>query len=64
MIAEFIVITSVLLAALFGIAWLLLPSFRRRIEAPKYDFQQHLQAYNRQIDFSRHNRNEAPDEPD
>jgi hypothetical protein len=48
MIATFIVLSSLLLAAIFIVAWLLKPDFRRRIEAPKYAFQQQLDRYNQE----------------
>ena len=53
MISGFIVISSVVLAAIFGIAWLTRPGLRKRIEDPKYAFQAQLQAYNPPVDDSR-----------
>jgi hypothetical protein len=52
MISAFIVISSILLAAAFTIAWLTRPNLRRRIEAPKYAFQRQLDAYNHQVQDS------------
>jgi hypothetical protein len=48
MIATFIVLSSLLLAALFTAAWLFKPDFRRRIEDPKFAFQQQLERYNQE----------------
>ena len=53
MIATFIVVSSLLLAALFIAAWLLKPEFRRRIEDPKYRFQQQLERYNEECQTTR-----------
>lgn len=52
MITAIIVISSIVLAAVFTIAWLRNPALRRQIEHPKHCFQdqvrQHDQIYNRQ----------------
>ena len=60
MISAFIVITSVLLAAGFGIAWVAIPRLRSKIEDPKYAFQDQLQAYNQQV----RNTGDGANEPD
>lgn len=60
MISAFIVITSVLLTVAFGLAWLVLPHLRRKIEDPKFTFQQQLQTYNQQINET----GSSADEPD
>lgn len=46
MITAFIVIASVVLAAVFTIAWLSSPVLRRHIEYPKHTFQDQVQRYN------------------
>lgn len=48
MITAIIVISSVLLAAVFTLAWLTNPALRRQIEHPKHSFQDQVQQYNRQ----------------
>jgi len=53
MITTIIVISSVLLAAIFTIAWLANPAFRRQIEQPKHCFQDQLQQYNQQCHDAR-----------
>ena len=58
MISAFIVIASVLLTVVFAIAWIALPRLRRRIEDPKYAFQDQLKAYNRQVRKSGNGSNE------
>ena len=60
MISAFIVITSILLTVVFGIAWIAMPGLRKKIEAPKYAFQDQLQAYNRQV----RNTGDGANEPD
>ena len=49
MISAFIVIASILLTAIFAIAWIAFPRLRRTIEDPKYAFQDQLRAYNQQV---------------
>jgi hypothetical protein len=53
MITNFIVISSLVLALGFTIAWLARADLRRRIEGPKHFFQQRLQQYDRQCHASR-----------
>jgi hypothetical protein len=48
MIAAFIVISSIILAAVFTVAWIIKPGFREQVENPKYSFQAQLERYNRQ----------------
>lgn len=45
MITNIIVLASMLLTGAFALAWLLSPAFRARIEQPKHQFQDRLQAY-------------------
>ena len=58
MISAFIVITSVLLAVGFGIAWIAMPRLRQKIEDPKFAFQEQLQAYNQQVEKTEDGANE------
>jgi hypothetical protein len=53
MIATFIVVSSLVLAALFFAAWLFKPDFRRRVEDPKYSFQEQVERYNRDCQATR-----------
>jgi len=46
MIAAFIVISSIVLAIAFTIAWIVKPGFREQIESPKYSFQDQVERYN------------------
>ena len=62
MIAGIIVLLSVALALAYVVAWLLRPSFRRRIEAPKHAFQAQLRAYNRGMLDGREDRDRSRDE--
>lgn len=48
MIADVIVVLSVLLSVAFVVAWLALPNLRAWIERPKYHFQEHVQRYDRE----------------
>ena len=48
MITAFIVISSVILALVFSVAWFLRPGLRRQIESPKHDFQAQIRSYNQQ----------------
>ena len=48
MIANLIVVLSLLLSAAFVVAWLALPDLRAWLERPKYRFQEHVQRYDRQ----------------
>jgi hypothetical protein len=53
MISSFIVLASLLLAAIFIGAWLMKPDFRRRIEAPKHLFAEQVRRYDEQTRSSR-----------
>ena len=59
MISTFIVVASLVLAAVFIAAWILKPEFRRRIEAPKHLFAEQVRQYDEQNHSAREN---APDE--
>jgi len=48
MIANLIVVLSLLLSLAFVAAWLALPNLRAWLERPKYRFQEHLQRYDRE----------------
>ena len=48
MIATFIVVSSIALAAAFTIAWLVKPGFRRQIESPKHNFHDQVQRFDQQ----------------
>jgi len=48
MISAIVIIASIVLAAAFSIAWLLLPGFRRAVERPKHSFQDQVTMYDRQ----------------
>jgi hypothetical protein len=48
MIADLIVVLSVLLSLAFVVAWLVFPNLRAWLERPKYGFQEHLQRYDRE----------------
>jgi hypothetical protein len=45
MISNSIVISSILLAAAFWIAWLTRRDVRQQLERPKHEFQAHVQQY-------------------
>jgi len=62
MIVEFIIFASIALALGFVGTWLLRPSLRRRIEAPKHAFQARLRAYNQDMIEPREDRNGRNDE--
>jgi hypothetical protein len=49
MIAAFIVVSSLVLAAAFVVAWLLKPGLRQQVEDPKYSFQDQVERYNREL---------------
>jgi hypothetical protein len=61
MISNFIVISSIILALIFTLAWLARPSLRKRIEAPKHFFQEQLQQYNRELRDTRNSNTVPPD---
>lgn len=48
MIADVIVVLSVLLSVAFAVAWWVFPELRAWLERPKYRFQEHLQRYDRE----------------
>lgn len=48
MIPEFIVISSLILAIAFAIAWITKPGLRRRIERPKHLFAEQLKRYDQE----------------
>jgi hypothetical protein len=48
MIANVIVVMSVLLSVAFVAAWLALPGLRAWLERPKHRFQEHVQRYDRE----------------
>ena len=53
MITAIIVISSVVLAVVFTIAWLTNPALRRQIEHPKHCFQDQVHQYNQQCHGAR-----------
>ena len=53
MITAIIVGSSVLLAAVFTIAWAMNPALRRQIEHPKHCFQEQLQQHNQRCPDAR-----------
>ena len=58
MITAIIVIATVVLAAVFTIAWLANPGLRRQIEHPKHCFQDQVRQYDRTYDQQRHDARE------
>lgn len=48
MIMTIIVVSSIVLAVAFTVAWLALPGLRRRIEAPKHLFTEQIRQYDQQ----------------
>ena len=48
MIMTVIVVSSIVLAVLFTVAWIARPGLRRRIEAPKHLFVQQVRQYDQQ----------------
>lgn len=62
MITAIIVISSVVLAAIFTIAWLTNPGLRRQIEHPKHCFQAQVNQYNEQCNDARKDVNGGSDE--
>ncbi len=53
MIASFIVISSIVLALVFTIAWFTRPDLRQQVEDPKYFFQQQVKHHDKQYHESR-----------
>ncbi|NIW25415.1 MAG: hypothetical protein GWN29_13095 [Gammaproteobacteria bacterium] len=53
MITTIIVVASLALAAAFTLAWLLKPSLREQIEAPKHLFHDQVRQYDRDIETAR-----------
>jgi hypothetical protein len=62
MIATIIVTLSLVLAAIFTVAWIIKPSLRRQIEEPKYGFQEQVRQYNRQCHSAPKEVTRCPDE--
>ena len=62
MIAGFIVVASLVLAAAFIIVWLLKPGFRQQVEKPKYSFQDQVERYNREVQDTGHTPTGSSDE--
>jgi len=50
MVTTIIVVASLALAAAFTLGWLLKPSLRAQIEAPKHFFQEQVRQYDRDLD--------------
>ena len=48
MIMTIIVVSSVVLAVAFTVAWLTIPGLRRRVEAPKHLFAEQIRQYDQQ----------------
>ena len=48
MIAAIIVIASIVFAGAFTIAYLVRPTLRKQVEAPKFIFQEQIRQYNAQ----------------
>lgn len=63
MITAIIVISSVVLAGVFTIAWLTSPGLRRHIEYPKHCFQDQVQRYNQQCHDAHDPVTDISDEP-
>ncbi len=53
MITTIIVVASLALAAAFTLAWLLKPSLRQQIEAPKHLFHDRVRQYDEFIETAR-----------
>ena len=53
MITTIIVVASLALAAAFTLAWLLKPSLREQIEAPKHLFHDRVRQYDESIEAPR-----------
>lgn len=54
MITVIIVVSTVLLAAIFTFAWFTNPALRRQIEQPKHFFQDQVHQHNQQCHDARH----------
>jgi len=52
MVTTIIVVASLALAAAFTLGWLLKPSLRAQIEAPKHFFQDRVRQYDRGLENS------------
>ncbi len=59
MISTVIVATTVVMAAVFTVAYLASPELRRQVEAPKTIFLQQLRQYDRSIQERRARRSES-----
>ena len=64
MITTTIVLASLALAAAFTLTWLLKPSLREQIEAPKHLFQEQVQQYDRGVQDARERSGGGSDEPE
>ncbi len=64
MIASFIVISSIVLALVFTIAWFTQPGLRRKLEDPKYFFQQQVKKHNKWYNESRNDMTGGSDDDD
>ena len=62
MITAVIIVSAVLLAALFVWAWISRPAFREQVEYPKHSFQAQLRAYDQYCEQERGSR--EPDADD
>ena len=49
MTSGIIVISAVVFGAIFSLAWLLRPAFRKRIEQPKHGFQASVRRYDQRF---------------
>ena len=62
MITTIIVVASLVLAAAFTLAWLLKPSVREEIEAPKHLFHDQVRQYDQGLETPRRLSGESSDE--
>jgi len=56
MISAIVIVSSIVLATAFSLAWLLRPDLREEIERPKHSFQDQLRRYDRRHRESRNER--------
>lgn len=64
MVATIIVIASLALAVAFTLAWLLKPSVREQIEAPKHLFQDRVRQYDQGLNDDRERPGGSSDAPE
>ena len=64
MITTIIVVASLALAAAFTLAWLLKPSLREQIEAPKHLFHDQVRQYDQGLDTAPSESGGSSDESD